>query len=93
MLTGDQLSSRWDKARLDDLLEGMSRIEFMVPFTIAEPALDTTIIGTKDVNHLRENIAAASKGPLPGKPCGRSQAAPRRKRINPSLIKTVSRQS
>ena len=65
MLTGDQLSSRWDKARLDDLLEGMSRIEFMVRFTIAEPALDTTIIGTKDVNHLRENIAAASKGPLP----------------------------
>lgn len=66
MLTSDELSSRWDKARLDDLLEGMSRIEFMVRFTIAEPALDTTIIGTKNVDHLHENIAAASKGPLPG---------------------------
>jgi len=65
MLTGDEMSSRWDKARLDDLLGGMSRIEFMVRFAIAEPALDTTIIGTRNLDHLRDNVAAASKGPLP----------------------------
>jgi aryl-alcohol dehydrogenase-like predicted oxidoreductase len=64
MLTGDELSSRWDKARLDELLGGMSRIEFMVRFAIAEPALDTTIIGTRNLDHLRDNVAAASKGPL-----------------------------
>jgi aryl-alcohol dehydrogenase-like predicted oxidoreductase len=65
MLTGDELSGRWDKAKLDDLLDGMSRIEFMVRFAMAEPALDTTIIGTKNLDHLRDNVAAARKGPLP----------------------------
>ena len=65
MLSGDELSGRWDKARLDELLDGMSRIEFMVRFAIAEAALDTTIIGTKNLDHLRDNVAAAGKGPLP----------------------------
>jgi aryl-alcohol dehydrogenase-like predicted oxidoreductase len=65
MLTGDEMSGRWDRARLDELLDGMSRIEFMVRFAIALPALDTTIIGTKNPAHLRENLAAALKGPLP----------------------------
>jgi aryl-alcohol dehydrogenase-like predicted oxidoreductase len=65
MLTGDELSSRWEKARLDELLNGMNRIEFMVRFVIAEPALDTTIIGTKNLDHVRDNVAAARKGPLP----------------------------
>jgi aryl-alcohol dehydrogenase-like predicted oxidoreductase len=64
MLSGDEMRSRWNKAQLDDLLNGMSRIEFMVRFVIAEPVLDTTIIGTKNLGHLRENIAAALKGPL-----------------------------
>jgi aryl-alcohol dehydrogenase-like predicted oxidoreductase len=65
MMTGDEMSGRWDKAGLDELLDGMSRIEFMVRFAIAEPTLDTTIIGTKNVDHLRGNVAAARKGPLP----------------------------
>jgi aryl-alcohol dehydrogenase-like predicted oxidoreductase len=65
MLSGDELSGRWDKTKLDELLNGMSRIEFMVRFAIAEPALDTTIIGTKNLDHLRDNVAAARKGPLP----------------------------
>jgi aryl-alcohol dehydrogenase-like predicted oxidoreductase len=64
MLSGDELSGRWEKARLDELLDGMSRIEFMVRFAIASPDLDTTIIGTKNLDHLRANVAAASKGPL-----------------------------
>ena len=50
---------------LDELLNGMSRIEFMLRFTISEPALDTTIVATKSVDHLRGNVAAALKGPLP----------------------------
>jgi aryl-alcohol dehydrogenase-like predicted oxidoreductase len=37
----------------------------MVRFAIAEPTLDTTIIGTKNLDHLRDNVAAARKGPLP----------------------------
>ena len=65
MLSADELSGRWDKARLDELLQGMSRMEFMLRFTLSEPALDTTIVGTKNLDHLSDNIAAAAKGPLP----------------------------
>ena len=65
MLTGDEMSARWDQARLDELLDGMSRIEFMLRFALANPALDTAIVGTRSVEHLRANVAAATKGPLP----------------------------
>ncbi len=64
MLTGDEMSGRWDAARLDELLDGASRMEFMVRFAIASPDLDTTIIGTKNLDHLHDNVAAARKGPL-----------------------------
>ena len=40
----------------------MSRMEFMVRLAIA--ALDTTI-EPKDIEHLRDNIAAVRKRPLP----------------------------
>ena len=59
------MRERWEQARLDDLLDGMSRAEFMLRFTLSNPDLDTTIVGTKDVGHLRDNITAALKGPLP----------------------------
>jgi aryl-alcohol dehydrogenase-like predicted oxidoreductase len=65
MLSGDELSGRWAQAKLDDLLEGMSRIEFMLRFAISSPDLDTAIVGTKNVQHLEGNLAAALKGPLP----------------------------
>jgi aryl-alcohol dehydrogenase-like predicted oxidoreductase len=65
MLSADDLRGRWERANLDDLMEGMSRMEFMLRFTISDPDLDTTIVGTKDPEHLRQNLAAASKGPLP----------------------------
>ena len=58
-------AARATRLGLDELLDGMSRIEFMVRFTISLPELDTTIIGTKNLDHLRENVAAAQKGPLP----------------------------
>ena len=65
MMTGEQMSSRWDTAKIDELLDGNSRMEFMLRFAIALPSLDTAIVGTKSIDHLRENIAAAVKGPLP----------------------------
>jgi aryl-alcohol dehydrogenase-like predicted oxidoreductase len=43
----------------------MSPMEFMLRFTISHPDLHTTIVGTKNPAHLRANIEAASKGPLP----------------------------
>jgi aryl-alcohol dehydrogenase-like predicted oxidoreductase len=65
MLPGSSMRDRWEQARLDELLDGMSRAEFMLRFTLSNPHLDTTIVGTRDVGHLRDNIAAALKGPLP----------------------------
>ncbi len=65
MLPGTALRDRWQNARLDDLLGGASRSEFTLRFTLSSPDLDTTIVGTRDLGHLRDNIAAALKGPLP----------------------------
>ena len=57
--------SRWESAGLDDLLDGMSRLEFMLRFTLSHPHLSTTIVGTSSVEHLRGNLAIAGKGLLP----------------------------
>jgi aryl-alcohol dehydrogenase-like predicted oxidoreductase len=65
MLPGNAVQERWDGARLDELLDGMSRMEFTLRFTLSDPHLDTTIVGTKNVAHLEDNLAAAAKGPLP----------------------------
>jgi aryl-alcohol dehydrogenase-like predicted oxidoreductase len=65
MLTGEEMSDRWEKAKLDELLDGMSRMEFMVRFALSQSDLDTTIVGTKNADHLRANVSATLKGPLP----------------------------
>jgi aryl-alcohol dehydrogenase-like predicted oxidoreductase len=56
---------RWAASGVDDLLDGMSRIEFVLRFTLSHPALSSTIVGTSSVDHLRANVAVAEKGPLP----------------------------
>ena len=56
--------ARWEKAGLDDLLEGMTATEFLLRATISNPDAHTTIVGTLDPSHLRDNVAAALKGPL-----------------------------
>lgn len=55
----------WQKGNLDELLDGMSRMEFMLRFTLTHPDLHTTIVGTVNPDHLKNNIDAALKGPLP----------------------------
>ncbi len=64
MLPGETARGRWEAARLDELLDGMSPQEFTLRFTLANPDLDTTIVGTSSLAHLQENVAAALKGPL-----------------------------
>ena len=56
----------WEAARLDDLLDGMTRMAFMLRFTLSHPDVDTTIVGTSNPAHLEENLAALRLGPLPG---------------------------
>jgi aryl-alcohol dehydrogenase-like predicted oxidoreductase len=57
--------SRWQSAGLDELLDGMSPLEFMLRFTLSHPGLSTAIVGTSSADHLRGNLAMAEKGPLP----------------------------
>jgi aryl-alcohol dehydrogenase-like predicted oxidoreductase len=65
MLPTDTMRDIWNQTRLDELLDGMTRTAFMLRFTLSHPDLDTTIVGTSSVEHLRDNLAAAAKGPLP----------------------------
>jgi aryl-alcohol dehydrogenase-like predicted oxidoreductase len=62
---GLPVKDRWDGAKLDDLLGGMSRMEFTLRFTLTLPQLATTIVGTRNPDHLKQNLEAAAKGPLP----------------------------
>ena len=55
----------WQQVAIDDLLDGMSRQEFILRFTISHPDLDTTIVGTVNPDHLQDNLNSLLAGPLP----------------------------
>jgi aryl-alcohol dehydrogenase-like predicted oxidoreductase len=65
MVSNEIMQGYWDGAKLDDLLDGMNRTTFLLRFTLSHPGLDTTIVGTSSIDHLRQNLAAAELGPLP----------------------------
>ncbi len=60
---------RWKKfeeASLDELRQPEeSRTAFLLRFTLSHPNVNTIIVGTLYLEHLRENIAAVEQGPLP----------------------------
>jgi aryl-alcohol dehydrogenase-like predicted oxidoreductase len=56
---------RWRRAHLDDLLDDMTPMEFILRFTFTNPDLDTTIVGTINPTHLQTNLDILEKGPLP----------------------------
>jgi aryl-alcohol dehydrogenase-like predicted oxidoreductase len=64
-LTPGDVQDAWQRAKLDDLLDGSSRSEFVLRFTLSHPDVHTTIVGTVDPGHLATNLAAAREGPLP----------------------------
>jgi aryl-alcohol dehydrogenase-like predicted oxidoreductase len=55
----------WLNTGIDDLLQGASAMEFMLRFTISNPDMSTTIVGTANPEHLAANVKVAEKGPLP----------------------------
>ncbi len=55
----------WESSRLEEVLGEMRPMEFLVRFALTHPDVNTVILGTLNPDHLRENLAAASKGPLP----------------------------
>ena len=60
------LNDVWTEAKLDELLpEGMKRAELILRYTLSHPHCHTAIVGTANADHLKENLAAAEKGPLP----------------------------
>jgi aryl-alcohol dehydrogenase-like predicted oxidoreductase len=66
MIPSETMKDRWEEAKLDELLQdGMTRMEFMLRFTLSHPGLTTTIVGTSNPDHLAGNVEAAMKGPLP----------------------------
>ena len=56
---------RWQQVRLDDLLEGMTPMEFILRFTFTHPDLHTNIVGTINPVHLQHNVNVLLQGPLP----------------------------
>jgi aryl-alcohol dehydrogenase-like predicted oxidoreductase len=56
---------RWESAGLEDLLDGMTPMEFTLRFTLSHPDLSSTIVGTASLDHLNGNLAVAQQGPLP----------------------------
>ncbi|MEE8517808.1 MAG: aldo/keto reductase [Dehalococcoidia bacterium] len=62
---GAEAISLWEKAELDELLDGMSAMEFVMRFTETHPSMTTNIVGTVNPDHLKQNLAALSNGPLP----------------------------
>jgi aryl-alcohol dehydrogenase-like predicted oxidoreductase len=63
-LGADDARTRWDEGAIDDLLDGMSRMEFTLRFTLSHPGLSSAIVGTSRIAHLRSNVQIAAKGPL-----------------------------
>ena len=63
------IPERWrgfSGAKLEDLQEAdESRTAFMLRFTLTHPGIDTIIVGTQNPAHLRENVVAVNRGPLP----------------------------
>jgi aryl-alcohol dehydrogenase-like predicted oxidoreductase len=55
----------WRETEVRDLLGDMTPMEFMLRFTISNPDMSTTIVGTANPSHLQDNVRAAAKGPLP----------------------------
>jgi aryl-alcohol dehydrogenase-like predicted oxidoreductase len=64
-LAEGEAKRRWEASGVAELLDGMSRLEFVLRFTLTHPGLSSTIVGTSRMDHLQSNLAIAAKGPLP----------------------------
>ncbi len=54
----------WERAKLDEILNGKSRLEFMIGFVLANKDIDVALVATTNPAHLADDIAIANMGPL-----------------------------
>ena len=55
----------YEEANLDELRDpDDTPTGFLLRFAISNPNIHTTIVGTTNIQHLKENIKAVAKGPL-----------------------------
>ena len=59
-----EVQELWRRAGLDELLGGMSPIEFMIRFALSNDNVDVALVATTNASHLAANIEYAAKGPL-----------------------------
>jgi aryl-alcohol dehydrogenase-like predicted oxidoreductase len=60
-----QAQSVWEGAGLDQILDGMPPVEFMIRFALTNPKISLCLTGSSNIQHLIQNVEAANKGPLP----------------------------
>ena len=64
--TGNYAELYWERLQSLQLDPGdMDWAEFALRFTVYAPGVHTAIVGTAKLTHLRRNVTAASRGPLP----------------------------
>jgi aryl-alcohol dehydrogenase-like predicted oxidoreductase len=62
---GGEQQGKWERAKLDDLLDGSPRITFMLRYTLTHPGLHCNIVATINPENFQQNLAAVEMGPLP----------------------------
>lgn len=61
----DRYDARFEASKITELFEpGETRNEFLLRYALSHPAISSVVVGTKNVNHLVENIKTAAKGGL-----------------------------
>lgn len=60
-----KLADAWSRSQIDDILDGMQPMEFILRFTLSHPGVSTVLVGTADQNHFTANAEAIAKGTLP----------------------------
>lgn len=72
---GDYAEEYWRRARAMNLAPppGIGWDEFAMRFAAFQPGVSSCIVGTKNLNHLRSNLEALAKGPLPPDVIARTQ--------------------
>ena len=64
----DRYEARLEASRIKELFdEGETANEFLLRYALSHPAISTLVIGTKNINHLRDNVKTAAKGALPAR--------------------------